>query len=152
MILFYSLTGCGAVGSALDWGSRGREFKSRHSDQTQNIAFGYILCFFFYKARLELVVHLPSVRRRRRREGHIIGLFAQQICRAQPYKSRHSDQKSVCNSRWIFYPLRKQWHIIAVGVYHHALECISSAARLYFCFLNDDMQNCVLVICNSLRN
>ena len=27
------VTGCGAVGSALDWGSRGREFKSRHSDQ-----------------------------------------------------------------------------------------------------------------------
>lgn len=27
------LSGCGAVGSALDWGSRGREFKSRHSDQ-----------------------------------------------------------------------------------------------------------------------
>ena len=26
-------TGCSAVGSALDWGSRGREFKSRHSDQ-----------------------------------------------------------------------------------------------------------------------
>lgn len=25
-------SGCGAVGSALDWGSRGREFKSRHSD------------------------------------------------------------------------------------------------------------------------
>lgn len=24
---------CGAVGSALDWGSRGRGFKSRHSDQ-----------------------------------------------------------------------------------------------------------------------
>ena len=29
----YPLSGCGAVGSALDWGSRGREFKSRHSDQ-----------------------------------------------------------------------------------------------------------------------
>ena len=26
-------SGCGAAGSALDWGSRGREFKSRHSDQ-----------------------------------------------------------------------------------------------------------------------
>ena len=26
------VSGCGAVGSALDWGSRGREFKSRHSD------------------------------------------------------------------------------------------------------------------------
>ena len=33
MLIYYSLTGCGAVGSALDWGSRGREFKSRHSDQ-----------------------------------------------------------------------------------------------------------------------
>ena len=26
------ISGCSAVGSALDWGSRGREFKSRHSD------------------------------------------------------------------------------------------------------------------------
>ena len=36
VILFYlfQTTGCGAVGSALDWGSRGREFKSRHSDQS----------------------------------------------------------------------------------------------------------------------
>ena len=33
VILYPSLSGCGAVGSALDWGSRGREFKSRHSDQ-----------------------------------------------------------------------------------------------------------------------
>ena len=29
----HSRSGCSAVGSALDWGSRGREFKSRHSDQ-----------------------------------------------------------------------------------------------------------------------
>ncbi len=28
----YDLSGCGAVGSALDWGSRGRKFKSCHSD------------------------------------------------------------------------------------------------------------------------
>ena len=38
-VLFYyscreqHISGCSAVGSALDWGSRGREFKSRHSDQ-----------------------------------------------------------------------------------------------------------------------
>ena len=31
------ISGCGAVGSALDWGSRGREFKSRHSDQIRLI-------------------------------------------------------------------------------------------------------------------
>ena len=30
-------SGCGAVGSALDWGSRGREFKSRHSDQKREM-------------------------------------------------------------------------------------------------------------------
>mgnify|MGYP007003814615 CR=1 FL=1 len=29
----HKISGCSAVGSALDWGSRGREFKSRHSDQ-----------------------------------------------------------------------------------------------------------------------
>ena len=29
----HDVSGCSAVGSALDWGSRGREFKSRHSDQ-----------------------------------------------------------------------------------------------------------------------
>lgn len=32
-ILHNKISGCGAAGSALDWGSRGREFKSRHSDQ-----------------------------------------------------------------------------------------------------------------------
>ena len=28
-------TGCSAVGSALDWGSRGRKFKSCHSDHIE---------------------------------------------------------------------------------------------------------------------
>ena len=38
-----SMTGCGAVGSALDWGSRGREFKSRHSDQKSNDFYRYLV-------------------------------------------------------------------------------------------------------------
>ena len=29
------LSGCGAVGSALPWGGRGRKFKSCHSDQNR---------------------------------------------------------------------------------------------------------------------
>ncbi len=33
------ISGCGAVGSALDWGSRGREFKSRHSDQLKTVLY-----------------------------------------------------------------------------------------------------------------
>ena len=36
MIINVAKSGCGAVGSALDWGSRGREFKSRHSDQKES--------------------------------------------------------------------------------------------------------------------
>ena len=31
--IIFIASGCGAVGSALDWGSRGRKFKSCHSDQ-----------------------------------------------------------------------------------------------------------------------
>ena len=31
---FHTLTGCGSGGRALDWGSRGRKFKSCHSDES----------------------------------------------------------------------------------------------------------------------
>ena len=36
-------TGCGAVGSALDWGSRGRKFKSCHSDQKGYFSVALVL-------------------------------------------------------------------------------------------------------------
>ena len=54
MILLFALSGCSAVGSALDWGSRGREFKSRHSDQKYRIAI-WLFCIFLSSkvARLE---------------------------------------------------------------------------------------------------
>ena len=45
------LTGCGAVGSALPWGGRGRGFKSRHSDQLRSatpISSVAIAAEFFY--------------------------------------------------------------------------------------------------------
>lgn len=35
------ISGCGAVGSALPWGGRGRLFKSGHSDQYVRTAFHY---------------------------------------------------------------------------------------------------------------
>ena len=54
------MSGCGAAGSALDWGSRGRKFKSCHSDHVEAkftlLRFFYAknpptatLIFFFYK-------------------------------------------------------------------------------------------------------
>ncbi len=47
MLLYqaFKATGCGAVGSALDWGSRGREFKSRHSDHLKKLTNGYVSPF-----------------------------------------------------------------------------------------------------------
>ena len=59
MILYHSLSGCGAVGSALDWGSRGREFKSRHSDQIRTkvmIPLVLQLSFFLSKQALFLTI------------------------------------------------------------------------------------------------
>ena len=52
MSLWYNIccqvTGCGAVGSALPWGGRGRKFKSCHSDQIKpkTNVFGFIFMLF----------------------------------------------------------------------------------------------------------
>ena len=40
-------SGCGAAGSALPWGGRGRKFKSCHSDQNRAF-FGMLDFFLFY--------------------------------------------------------------------------------------------------------
>ena len=43
--------GVAKFGIALDWGSRGRGFKSRHSDQSKNpvtSVTGFLLCIFHY--------------------------------------------------------------------------------------------------------
>ena len=57
MLLYLSLSGCGAVGSALDWGSRGRKFKSSHSDHKADNSFELPALFFVFsnKRRLELL-------------------------------------------------------------------------------------------------
>ena len=39
-------SGCGAVGSALPWGGRGRWFKSSHSDQIKPNGFIHSVLFF----------------------------------------------------------------------------------------------------------
>ena len=46
------VSGCGAVGSALPWGGRGRKFKSCHSDQIKpkRFVFGFIFCIFGAKS------------------------------------------------------------------------------------------------------
>ena len=48
VINFVPTSGCGAVGSALAWGARGREFESRHSDFLQPIRTSNGLFFFYF--------------------------------------------------------------------------------------------------------
>ena len=57
-------------------------------------------------------------------------------------------QKSTGFDLSIFYPLRKQWYIITRKRASHHRRCISSAAGC-ISFRNDDIQNFVLMICNS---
>ena len=47
--VFNTLTGCGAVGSALPWGGRGRGFKSRHSDQPNAVSELTEAAYFLYE-------------------------------------------------------------------------------------------------------
>ena len=44
------VSGCGAVGSALPWGGRGRKFKSCHSDQN-SVEIARFLHYFLFLRR-----------------------------------------------------------------------------------------------------
>ena len=103
MILYPSLSGCGAVGSALDWGSRGRKFKSSHSDQKGQMTIGYLFFFCFNPVKEDL--NFPRLRRTQ-------WVVCVANCRVQPCKSSHSDQKRVLHlqSSFLFNP--KDWYVI----------------------------------------
>ena len=48
-------SGCGAVGSALPWGGRGRRFKSCHSEKTEirmDLRFSFVFSFILAKSRV----------------------------------------------------------------------------------------------------
>ena len=46
-------SGCGAVGSALPWGGRGRTFKSCHSDQIKPKTNRFRLYFLHFRGKIE---------------------------------------------------------------------------------------------------
>ena len=46
-------SGCGAVGSALPWGGRGRTFKSCHSDQIKPKTVRFRLYFLHFRGKIE---------------------------------------------------------------------------------------------------
>ena len=78
--------------------------------------------------------------------------------RNAPEKSLRAGQK-IDKFRLVdfFYPLRKQWYIIndsgAIVVSHQSVRTVyHHAKRVSNNFRNDDIQNFVLMICNSFRN
>ena len=53
------IPGCSADGSALEWGSRGRWFKSSHSDQNAEISNDFSVFFIGYN--IPVLVYFLSV-------------------------------------------------------------------------------------------
>ena len=52
------VSGCSAGGSALEWGSRGREFESRHSDQYRQSSFEGCRFFIFRSLSVLLLLYI----------------------------------------------------------------------------------------------
>ena len=52
------VSGCSAGGSALEWGSRGREFESRHSDHIDNLLLRVVDFFIFRSLSVLLLLYI----------------------------------------------------------------------------------------------
>ena len=66
-------SGCGAVGSALPWGGRGRGFKSRHSDQnpaTERLRDFFMLSKGFTAVFIYVILYSESYRERMNHHAH----------------------------------------------------------------------------------
>ena len=70
------------------WGSRGREFKSRHSDQKVQIIV-WLSVLFYFALNLCTETWTPSPK------ANTIGQFAQQICGQSPQVSSLGPSKTV---------------------------------------------------------
>ena len=64
-------SGCGAVGSALPWGGRGRKFKSCHSDQIKPKTNRFRLYFLHFGAKSGIFPPLPHLQRFRKFFDHM---------------------------------------------------------------------------------
>ena len=67
-LLLNNVSGCGAAGSALDWGSRGRRFKSCHSDQK---SVDFVGGFFIQADRLGISSRRSRVYHQRRHAAFV---------------------------------------------------------------------------------
>ena len=80
-----------------------------------------------------------------------------QNCRSIFFIVLTQTKKTCYGKSFLFYPLRKQWYIIndsvAIVVSHQFVRTVyHHAQRALNRFRNDDIQNFVLMICNSFRN
>ena len=91
-----SYPGVAQFGSALEWGSRGRKFKSSHSDQRFNKKHRAICSVFFItlsrKRKRELLSGSDAIADFKFKKKIIVHMSEQSLFRrCAPYKSSHSD-------------------------------------------------------------
>ena len=87
------IAGCSAAGSALDWGSRGREFKSRHSDHIgTQVLIRYLRSFSFYQKTLG---------------ARLFVTFANEICYIVSKLNTQKSKRSDLNLH-VFHPYKSQ--------------------------------------------
>lgn len=71
-----TLSGCGAVGSVLPWGGRGRPFKSGHSDQNQHavskIFRNCVFCFVWENSSTTLSTTISVQKSRQYKTGNLL--------------------------------------------------------------------------------
>ena len=100
-------SGCGAAGSALPWGGRGRKFKSCHSDQEEirkNLLFSFVFSQNLSKPRVFVI--------------YIMGLFFPALRVEQAHFSHLTTCLTTC------------------GDFCLILGCFSIVLRFYICLFN----------------
>ena len=169
-------TGCGAAGSALDWGPRGRKFKSCHSDQIITVPFREPLLFYLIAKSLFLRSLDPEGFLRKVKYAG--GIFYSKKRRRRVPRQRRGRQAMRMRGNARADARRPQGGVLSLGpknqqlrlliflstakavVYHHAVRRVShqSVRTVYHHgsavyknrLRDDDMQLLAkLIICNS---
>ena len=117
--------------SARDSDSRGRRFESYRVGQNKKPAPRVSVFVLVYHRGQPSTQAKPSAV-----GSHIAPRYLRACEHTLSGRPKNTAEKDTFSAVF-FYPLRKQWHIIAVGVYHHR-RCISSAVGCIF-FRNDDI-------------
>ena len=150
LLLITSIRGRSSAGRALEWHSRGHRFDpDRLHQTTEKRFFRFSVVFCNERVGSEPIVHLVRFALAEH-EGHKNGVICEANARGLSLDPDRLHQKISFFGTRFFYPLRKQWYIIAVRLYIITRSVYIINRRLHKRFRNDDIQQLtLLMICNS---